>query len=68
MGVYTHINLDDQSSAIESLPAPPAAKINGKAKTIEVTKTELGQLDSMWGELQENIKARILTLAGVAAK
>ncbi len=24
MGIYTHINLDDQSSAIELLPAPPA--------------------------------------------
>jgi integrase/recombinase XerD len=26
MGIYTHIGLDDQTAAIESLPAPPEAK------------------------------------------
>jgi hypothetical protein len=70
MGVYTHINLHDQFSAIESLPATPTVGINGndKAKAAKAAGADQGQLDAMWGNLSEDIKARILTLAGAAMK
>jgi hypothetical protein len=68
MGVYTHINLNDQSSAIERLPAPQTIKINGKSKVTKTTISGLGQKDAMWVELPEDIKANILRLAGAAKK
>jgi len=68
MGVYTHTNLDEQSLAIESLPAPPSEKFNGKKKVVKTMVAGLGQLDAMWGDLPEDIKARILNLANEAAK
>jgi hypothetical protein len=62
MGIYTHINLHNQSSAIESLPAPPA--VNGKGKEA-VTKTvpSIEQLDAIWNNLPDDAKARIMDLA-----
>jgi integrase len=67
MGVYTHINLHDQSSAIESLPAPPTGKVDGKVEEIKPNGIDLKQLDAMWGMLSDDIKARILTLANAAS-
>jgi hypothetical protein len=69
MGVYTHINLHDQSSAIESLPAPPSVKINGKDKSKQSkgAVAELGQLGAMWGNLSEDFKGRILALANISS-
>jgi hypothetical protein len=64
MGTYTHINLADQSSEIELLPAPPTVKTNGKPKVAKAKETELRRLDAVWGELPEDIKGRILELAG----
>ena len=29
LGVYTHVELDDQTAAIEALPAPPSVKMEG---------------------------------------
>ena len=29
LGVYTHVELDDQTAAIEALPAPPSVKMDG---------------------------------------
>jgi hypothetical protein len=60
MGIYTHIGLNDQSSAIELLPAPPelrpgvrpAKEMNGK-----------GDLDALWAELPEHVKAGLLAMA-----
>ena len=84
MGVYTHIGLHDQSSAIESLPAPPGgtpsghgkakqpASANGKADGSQSPApgdaTGLGQLDAVWGTLPENIKAGILALVNAAVE
>jgi hypothetical protein len=67
MGIYTHINLDDQSSAIESSPAPPGVKINGNGKA-KAKGSELGQLNAMWGNLSEDVKARVLALVNAAGK
>jgi hypothetical protein len=65
MGVYTHINLDDQSSAIELLPAPPGVAINCKAKVAKAPETSLSRLDASWSRLPEDVKTRILALANV---
>ena len=44
MGVYTHIGLHDQSSAIESLPAPPGGNVGKRQGQAEQTaKTSLGK-------------------------
>jgi hypothetical protein len=66
MGLYTHINLHDPSSAIGSSPAPPTVKMNGNGNVTVTTVSGLSQLDARWGYLSENIKVRILTLAGAA--
>ena len=29
LGVFTHVELDDQTAAIEALPAPPSVKMDG---------------------------------------
>ncbi len=29
LGVYTHVELEDQTVAIEALPAPPSVKMDG---------------------------------------
>ena len=29
LGVYTHVELDDQTAAIKALPAPPSVKMDG---------------------------------------
>jgi len=41
LGIYTHIGLHDQTSAIESLPAPPSFGENGsEAATLRATGTD----------------------------
>ena len=45
LGIYTHIGLHDQTSAIESLPAPPPLDGSGsEAATLRATGTD-GQMD-----------------------
>jgi hypothetical protein len=62
-------NLHDQSSAIESLPAPSAVKINGNGKAKATgAVVDFSKLDAIWANLPENIKARILNLANGAAR
>jgi site-specific recombinase XerD len=68
MGVYTHINLNDQSSAIELLPAPPVLRPSTKAPGANVAGPaganghmgDLGQLDALWAKLPEHVKAELL--------
>jgi integrase len=82
MGVYTHIGLHDQTSAIELLPAPPTIAIpnqntdipvpnrneKGSRPTLLSEISDLRQLDSIWATLPDNIKADILSLVNTAAK
>ncbi len=67
MGTYTHINLHEQSSAIELLPAPPVVNGNGKVTATKAVPG-IGQLDAIWGKLSDDVKARILDLARAATK
>jgi len=68
MGVYTHINLNDQSSAIELLPAPPELRPSTKAPGATVAgpaaanghTDDKGQLDALWAKLPEHVKADLL--------
>ena len=85
MGVYTHIGLHDQSTAIELLPAPPeliAGKVvtaqgngNGKVKSSNgefangrhsTLAADVGQPDSLWLTLPDNIKVGILAMISTA--
>jgi hypothetical protein len=80
MGVYTHIGLHDQTSAIESLPAPPelsatprpaangngAAQVGGSTQKAASAVAEIGQLEAVWGALPDDIKSGILALASGA--
>lgn len=38
MGTYTHVEVDDQRAAIESLPAPPALRVSPENRTPESPK------------------------------
>jgi integrase len=76
MGVYTHIGLHDQTTAIESLPAPselrPSAKVpqanaqaggNGaEPKGANGQANGTGQLDALWAQLPEHVKAGLLAM------
>jgi integrase len=71
MGVYTHINLHDQSAAIELLPAPPEIKksrkgsANGKANGSSPAVPDLG---TAWAKLPEQVKAEIVAMVNAAGK
>jgi len=68
MGVYTHINLNDQSSAIELLPAPPELRPSTKAPGATVAgpagavghTDDKGDRDALWAKLPEHVKADLL--------
>jgi integrase/recombinase XerD len=68
MGTYTHINLHEQSSAIELLPAPPVVNGNGKAKPAKAADNGLSKLDAIWDKLPADVKAQILSLAVTSEK
>jgi hypothetical protein len=42
--------------------------MNGKTKVAKAKETGMSKLDAVWSELPDEIKGRILTLAGAAAK
>ena len=62
MGVYTHIALNDQSSAIELLPAPP--ELRSGAKVTKETNGK-GDLEALWAELAAHVKAGLLATVKV---
>ncbi len=65
---YTHINLNNQSSAIELLPAPPELRPSTKAPGANVAGPasadgqagDTGRLDALWAKLPEHVKAGLL--------
>jgi hypothetical protein len=77
MGVYTHIGLNDQKTAIELLPSPPELRPSGKTSPAngraggngDQTNPANGQpldnrqLDALWAQLPEQVKARLLAMA-----
>ena len=79
MGIYTHIGLHDQTTAIERLPAPPSGnllgnngitikKVNGSKPKFTSPISDLGQLDSVWGRMPGDIKTQIFSLINMAVK
>jgi integrase/recombinase XerD len=77
MGVYTHIGLHDQKTAIELLPSPPALRSLSKTPPSneqaggDMPETNLDnpqvldsrQLDALWARLPEHVKAGLLAIA-----
>jgi hypothetical protein len=73
--VYTRIGLHDQRTAIELLPAPPElrplAKVNGHGG-VDLKKPNghangKGQLDALWAQLPEHVKAELFTMVKAGA-
>lgn len=77
MGIYTHIGLNDQSTAIELLPAPPELAVgkvgteqgngNGKLSNGEVANAAPAvDVAQLWPTLPDNVKAGILAMINAA--
>ena len=69
MGVYTHINLHDQSVAIELLPAPPEIKKTKKGSAngrVNGSSPAVPDLGAAWGKLPEKVKAEIVAMVDAA--
>jgi len=76
MGVYTHIGLHDQKTAIELLPPPPELQPSGKTSPTNGPAGGNGdekhrgneqvrdkrQLDAQWEQLPQHIKAALLAM------
>ena len=74
MGVYTHIGLHDQTTAIELLPAPPELRPSARAPQGNMQVCDNGTepkepnghttgkvpLDALWAQLPEQVKTRLL--------
>jgi len=72
MGVYTHIGLNDQKTAIELLPPPPVLRPSKKAPPSNGQAGGNGadpangqvlhkqQLDALWAQLPEQVKTALL--------
>lgn len=72
MGVYTHIGLNDQKTAIELLPPPPELRPSKKTRPSDGQAGGNGadpangqvldkqQLDALWAQLPEQVKAALL--------